>query len=211
MKLPAIKLPNLGPRERLFAFGGAMALALLVLDRLVLGPWMLHMRHVQTDISRLEKAIDTERRLLSRRDAVMLEVSAYQDLLRLAGPKENELAQLLREIETLGGDSGINLGDVKPIATDDQGLYQVRAFEVQCEGTLPDIVRFLYLLQTSKSLYLVDQAMLELKDQGTSRLKGVVRVSSLAIEAPPALAPMLAPKTPAPDPAQSEGKGGEPG
>ncbi len=184
-----LKIPEFSPRERLFAMGSGMAICLVCLDLFVLGPWWRHMRHVEQEIGRLERAISTEQQLLSRKESVLADIVAYQDHLRLAGPKETEIANLLREIESLGDESGVTLGEVKPLATEDGGAYQVRSFEVQCEGTLPELVRFLYILQTSTTLYQIDQGGIEAKDQSSARLKGTFRLTSLAVQAPESLLP----------------------
>jgi hypothetical protein len=182
MKLPiAEKLSQLSGRDRMAAIGIAMVLAVVALDRLVFGPWWRHMQHVEREISRLEGAIAAERQLLSRKDGVVSSLVAYENHLKLAGPKEDEIANLLREIESLGSESGVSLGEVKPLLTEDQGPYQVRVFEVQCEGTLSEIVRFLYLTQISESLYEIEQGAIELKEPGSIRLKGIFRLTSQAV------------------------------
>ena len=45
MKLALPKLPQLKPRERLLATGSGVVLLMVLLDRLVLNPWL---RHAQT-------------------------------------------------------------------------------------------------------------------------------------------------------------------
>lgn len=184
MKAPAFKLPHLSTTERYLAIGAAMACSCVLLYYVGFGPWWRHMQHVRHEIAGLERQIDSHRRLLSRKEIVSAQIAAYEGRLRLAGPKETEVAALLREVESLGGQSGVTLGEVKPLVTEDSGPYQARAFEVQCEGTLPEIVRFIYGLQTSASLFAVDQAAVDVKEADSARLKATMRLTSLAIEAP---------------------------
>lgn len=185
MKLSfGFKFSEMSRREKGLTVVGALVLSLLALDQLVLGPWWQGVLDTRKEIRVLEESLLTQKQLLSREDRVMAEMSAFQKLVRFAGSKEVELATLLREIESFGRRSGLALGEVKPLPTETDGPYQERAFQIEWEGSASQWVRFVYMLETSSSLYQVDQATVNIKDKTTGMLEGRMRLTSIAVQAP---------------------------
>ena len=95
------------------------------------------------------------------------------------------MAALLREIESLGKDSGVSLSEVKPLfGTPDEANYE-HALEIRYEGTLQQWVRFIHLLETSKSLFEIERATLALKEEGSDQLEGSLRLGNIIIQGLP--------------------------
>lgn len=100
------------------------------------------------------------------------------------------MASLLREIETLGSRSGVALGAVKPLqsATDEEAVegtveMPVTAsfsIEVDYKGSLDEWVHFLYLLETSRSLFEIERATVSRMEEGSSQVEGSLRVTTKA-------------------------------
>ena len=177
---------SLSRRERLLAFGGALVMCVVVLDRLVLGPWWRHTHHVRQEIARLEKTIRRERQLLERKPQILAEAEAYREHLQADGAAgASDMASLLREIETLGTQSGISLGEVKPAEGAANDVYQEYAVDVQYQGSLDQWLRFVYLLQTSKTLFILERAAVSLTEEGSDLLQGSLRVTGKSLHHQP--------------------------
>ena len=177
MKLPALpNLSNLKPRERLLAAGVVFAVSIVLLDRVVLGPWWKHVQEVRQEIRKLEATIRTYQRLVDRKPQIAAEVEAYSEYLSQAGGSA-DVATLLREIETVGRESGISLAEVKPLTSSEDDLYRQQSFEVHYTGTLEQWVRFVHMLQTSKFLFQVDRASLAAAEAGAARLDGSMHLT----------------------------------
>ncbi len=185
--LTGFKIPDMNKRERILAIASAFVLSLVAMDRLVLGPWWQGVLNVRKEVRQIEDTLLSQKQLLSRKDRVMAEMASYQKLVRFAGSKEVELATLLREIESFGRRSGMALGEVKPLPTETDGPYQQRVFQIDCEGSTSQWVRFVYMLETSPSLYQIDQASLSVQDKTTGMLQGRMRLTSIAVQAPEAI------------------------
>ena len=181
MKLPLPALPKLAARERTFAAIGALVVGLTVLDRALITPWWRHTQQVGQEIRDLQREVATNRRLLGREADVTATINAYHDYLRIARSPDVEMADLIRELEVLGAQSGVTLGTVTPLPTTENRPYQEHAMEVQYNGTLEEAVRFLYLIESSKKLFEVQRATLALEKRGQERLQGSVRLTSVAI------------------------------
>lgn len=204
MKLP-VSLPALSRRERLLAIGSALVIVVVGMDRLVLGPWLRHIQTTRLDIQRLERLIRSDRELLRRKPQILGQAEAYREYLQpdlpagQAGgqPAELDMASLLREVETLGSRSGVALGAVKPLqvkaeeaAETAQGAPESLpplAIEVDCKGSLDEWVHFVYLLETSRSLFDIERATVARIEEGSSQVEGSLRLTTNVSPKPGAL------------------------
>ena len=187
MKRPALpKFSTLSTRERLLAAGVVFIICVLLLDRVVLGPWWRHVHEVNQEISRLKKGVRAYEQLLERTPQLLAEVEAYSTYLRQLESGQTDVASLLREIETIGKDSGISLGEVKPLTAGGDELLQEYLFEIHYSGSLKQGIHFVYLLQTSKTLFQVDRATLSVKEGSPGMLDGSLRLARKVMRIPPA-------------------------
>ena len=178
MRVALPDFTNLSRRERLFAVGSFLVVCMVLLDRVVLGPWLGHARNIRREIQHLEKAIRNDRELIRRKPQIVAQATAYQEYLRLDQSAEPDMASLLREIETLGSRSGISLGEVKPLEGTANESYQEYAIEVQYKGSLQEWVHFVYLLQTSRSRFEVERATIARTEEGSDQVAGSLRLVS---------------------------------
>ena len=168
-------------RERLLSFGSLLILSLVLLDRVVLGPWGHHTHHVRQEIERLEVAIRRQQELLNREPKIRAEAEAYREHLRVNDEPIPDMAGVLREIEGLGAQSGVTLGEVKPLEGAAKDTYQEYAIDVQYRGSLEQWIHFVYLLQSSKSLFAIQRATIARKGEDPSQVEGTLRLSSKII------------------------------
>ena len=178
MKRVAVpSLSSLSRRERLLAMAGMLILSVMALDRGVLGPWLRHTRTIHQEIQRLEAMIRNDRELSRRKPKILGQTQAYQEYLSLTPSPEPDMASLLREIETLGSRSGVSLGQVKPLEGTTEGLPKSFAIEVEYKGSLQEWVHFVYLLQSSRSLFEVERATVARMQEGSSQVQGSLRLT----------------------------------
>ena len=186
-------------RERLLAASGVVAVCVVLMDQLVLGPWLRHTTKVGQEIHRLEEGIRTYHQLLTRAPQINAEVDLYKEFVRNEAEPEPDMAALLREVELLGGQSGVSLGEVKPLEGSSNALYREYAVDVQYRASMEQAVHFLYLLQSSKLLFSIQKAAVEKSNDDPSVLQGSIRLTSKVIHGRGA--------SPAAEPATAEKKG----
>ena len=176
LKLTIPKFSEWTRSQRLLAFGGMLLWSVVMLDRFVLKPWGDHAAHVRKEIARLEEDMRRDRRLLDRKAEIFGDMQAYRGELAGAGAAATDMASLIREIEGLGRESGLQLGGVKPLeGTPEQTAYTV---DVEYQGTLQQWVHFIFLLEQSKSLLQIERATVGRQAEGSGLMGGSVRVSS---------------------------------
>ena len=183
------RLPTLRPREQLLASLSAVALLIVVLDRLVLNPWLHHGQVVRQEIVRKTQALRAYQALLSRKDIVFSRLKPYEDYLRRPLAEDLQMAALLKEVEELARRSGVSVTEVKPLAVDRDEFTSRYPLEVRFAATLEQWVDLVIGIETSPSLFVVDQAALVMREEAADRLEGTLRIVSESLRPPESGAP----------------------
>lgn len=176
---------KLSRRERFVAIGSLVVFLVMVLDRLVIGPWTEHSRTVHGEIHKLQSAIQQYHKLLERKPQVLEEVAAHREDLDQTRMEALDMALLLREIEDLRNQSGVSLKEVKPLEGMSDEFHNIFTLEVKCAGGLEQWIHFLYLLQTSKILWGIERATIASSAEDVALLEGSVRLTSKVLRGQP--------------------------
>jgi Tfp pilus assembly protein PilO len=181
---PTLRIPSLAElnaRERLLAAGSAIVLLVVILDRLVLSPWLRQGQAVRQEIRRLEGALQHHRQLLAREARVVAQMEAYQKYLRPMLADELQVAALLKEVEEISRQADIALLETKPLAVEADPLMKRYPLDVQFECTLEAWVDFVIQLESSPSLFQIVRASLSVEEEMPDRLRGSMRVVGTAM------------------------------
>ena len=174
-------LPTLKPREQLLASLSGVVLLILLLDWLVLGPWMRRSQLVHDEIVHKTQALKTYQALLSRKETVFARLQPYKDYLRPAPADDLQMAALLEEVEELAHRSGVELAEVKPLAVERNEFTSRYPLDVRFQCTLEEWVDFLTAIETSPSLFLVERAGLVMREETADKLDATLRIASESI------------------------------
>ena len=185
MKFARPKLPQLKPRERLLATGSGVVLLMVVLDRLVLNPWLRHAQTVHQETRRMEQSLIHYSRLLSRKDYVLAQRERYQRYLRSPLPDELQMAGLLKEVEGLAERSRVQLAEIKPLPPEGDETTRRYSLDVQFECTLDTWADFIIEIEASPSLFKILRATLAKQGDVPDRLKGTLRVANTTLRSKP--------------------------
>ena len=121
--------------------------AWLIIIVIVLGDSVV--RNVYSRFGRLDEEISLAEEKLVRLNAIISQAklvdSQYNKVIEgLRNIQDTE--SLLQEIERLARKAGINLLNVKPTATKDEGLYKIYSLKVEMQDEVPALARFLNML-----------------------------------------------------------------
>ncbi len=186
MKFQLPDITKLQPRERILAVVGASVVVIVLMDRLVLSPWARHTRKVHQEIRSLEQDLQTQQRLLARRDRVLGDLESAKPYLRPPVEDDLQMASLLREMESLAGQSAVTLDEVKPLPAESEGVAKRYALDVRFVCTPEQWADFIYRIESSPSLYAIERASMALSenDKKKESLEGYVRVTTTMVGAP---------------------------
>ena len=177
-----LKLPELKTRERLLAVGSGFILVVVVLDRLVIGPWLTHQHNVAEAVEKLEGTLQHYSRLLTYKDRVLSQLQPYRKYLRPPLADELQMATFIKEIEELARESQVGLNEVKPLAVESGEFSKQYSLDIEFESTLEEWVDFIVNIESSPSLYEIVRSSLEVQEEVPDRLKGTLRLVSASVQ-----------------------------
>lgn len=179
MKLPIQKLSQMKPRERLLLVGCGMLWLMVVLDQAVIRPWVRHSRELHREIEQKEHELQQAVRLLERADRVTAELQPYHAYLRPPAAADSQMAALLKEVEDLAKESRVRIAEIKPLGAETREGLIYYTLDVRFASRLDEWVDFMYLIETSPSLFDIARAELSVPpEEGQDQLNGYLRLAS---------------------------------
>ena len=171
---------NVNPqnRQKLLLIATAAAVALYVLDAVLITPltktWQAH----AAEIVKLKKDVARGRGMIERGPQTQRK---WTEMQTGALPKDAAQAEqdLISAIDRWGRDNRIELGSIKPQWKRGTTRYSTLAGRVDASGTLATLSRFLYELEKSPIALRVDSVELTARDEGGNKLTLGLIVSGL--------------------------------
>lgn len=143
---------------------------------------------IWTEWQELNKEIYTEERqllknlkILAQKEQISKLYDKYAKNIRMKGSVEEETAVILREIENIARTSKTYITDIKPHKVKDMDFYKEYYVELEAEGNIASLAKFIYDLQTSKQILKVRHLRLNAKAGRGDVLKGYMIVTKVLI------------------------------
>lgn len=159
--------------------GGVLCLALFY--SFGLGSFLKEWRQTGGEVVLLEAKLRRAALLARKKPKIESEFKTYAGLLH---PEESGQmrTQTLAEIEKVTREKSLKVIEMRPLPTRRQGLFQEYLVEVNMEGTMGQLVQFIYQLQGTSGLLRVERLQISAKSSQGSLLKAVMTVSRVAKE-----------------------------
>ena len=174
-------ISRLSSRERWGLYLGIMVIIGVVSYITVIEP-------IWTDWQALNEAIYTKERqllknlkILAQKEQIAKLYNKYAKNIRMKGSVEEETAVILREIENIARSSKTYITDIKPHKVKDMEFYKEYYVELEVEGKIANLAKFIYELQGSKQILKVRHLRLNAKAGGGDVLKGYMIVTKILI------------------------------
>lgn len=168
-------LGRLSKRERAVFYTAAFFVSLVALDRLVISPVITKIKSLDSEIQEKESAIKKSLRILSQKERIEEEAARYASFLERRKSEEEEMTSLLKEVETLANKAAVYLIDMKPAGLKDNRY----AVNVSCEGQMEQVVSFMYNIENSAKLLMIDKYQITPKSRESSVAKVSMAISKL--------------------------------
>jgi Tfp pilus assembly protein PilO len=186
MKLDKLYLINkflarLSKREKLVFYVSVVFVILFLFDRLVFVPINSKFNSLNKEIKEKETSINTGMHILAQKDEIASmsqELSSYTSTLQ---SDEEEISALLKEIENLANQSSVYLIDLKPAGVKDSGSSKEYFINLNCEAQLEQLSKFMYDIESSSRLLLIDKFQISPKSKESSVAKCNMAISEIAI------------------------------
>jgi len=130
-------------------------------------------RQIETGLLKLDKSY----KLLGMKEAITAEYNNYEGYIKPVRSEEEEMASMLKAIESIARKNGISITNIRPQPVKARTFYKEFIFEINAEADIGNISKFIYELQTSENLLRVTKLTLTTSYAKTRTLKAVMEVS----------------------------------
>jgi hypothetical protein len=163
-----LKLSSREKRIALFSMG---ILGIAAVYNMVVEPTVVSLKGTREKAAVLNNELLKLNRILEMQGTVESTYLEYKEAIVIKNSQEEEIADLLREIESLSRPLFIEIISIKPLPIIDKGFYQRYLIQVEAEGNTIDICNFLYSIEHSASLMRIKRI------QFNARSDDIVRIS----------------------------------
>lgn len=174
-------IKHLSKRERKIFYLAILIIVGVLSYITVIEPLWQKWQELNKSISSQEIQLLKNLKILAQRDVIAQLYDKYAENIKMKGSVEEETAVILREIENIARTSNTYITDIKPLRVQDMEFYKEYYVELESEGSISNLARFIYDLQNSKQILKVKYLRLNPKDETAEVLKGYMIVTKILI------------------------------
>ncbi|MCM8781670.1 MAG: type 4a pilus biogenesis protein PilO [Candidatus Omnitrophica bacterium] len=119
-------------------------------------------------------------KLLASKESLEKAYGRYKDYIQKEENTGQEIASVLREIETTALNCGVKITSIKPKGEKQLKNYRKFTIELISEAKINQFLKFIYDLESSKKLLKVERLVLSLKGAQSDLLKGTLIIRKIS-------------------------------
>ncbi len=170
---------RLSPRERrLFAWTSTV-LGVAVGYNLILEPLWTQLNRSRQEMETETMQLKKYRRLLAEKEKFKKEFEAVAQQSKMTGSEQEAMTQFMSQVEQMAALSGLPLKGLRPRPVSSLGKFRLFVVEIQADGAIGPITRFLHALESSPSLIKLDRLQLGVKGGPSGQIEAQMAVSLL--------------------------------
>jgi len=175
-------LDKLSKKEKIGIFISIGVLTISGLDRLVLTPIRNRIQKIDQSIKISEKQLEWDLRNMNQKESITQEYQKYIQYVSKSGSDAEEVEKILGEIETLARQSAINLVDMKPQSSREIEFYKQYYIEVEVEGEIDVLIKFLHQINVSSLLLRAEKLRMKLQKKDSAVIKSSMLISKVLVQ-----------------------------
>ena len=145
-------MSSLTNRERAIVMGAVFVISAVIIDSIVVRPIMRNLDRLKSRITEAETIIPKRLMILRHGNKIKRDNEKLNPYMTDAGmSREEEIAQLLRDIERVSNESGLFISNINPVqvAEDRDGRYTLLV-DIEGKGMIEPIRSYVSLLEDSE-------------------------------------------------------------
>jgi len=178
-----IFLDSLTARERTIAMGAVFVISAVIIDSIVVRPIMRNLDRLNLRITEAETIIPKRLMILRHGNKIKRDNQKLHPYMTDSGmSREEEIAQLLRDIERVSNESGLFISNINPVqvAEDRDGRYTLLV-DIEGKGMIEHIRSYISLLEISNPAIRVGSFSLRAKKKGSEELSYAMTIIKLGV------------------------------
>lgn len=172
---------NLSQREKKLFYLTIGLITVLFIYRFIIRPVVVTWKDLNERISVSNLKFEKSQKILSLKGRIQRDYERYASSVKMSGSEEEEMAKFLTEIESLARSSSVHISGIKPLPIKKVDFYKKYVVELEAEGDIKQVSKFIYDIQNSPQLLKIDKYSLGTKGAGTNLLKCNILVSKVLI------------------------------
>jgi len=174
-------ISRLSKREKTILYAAAFVLSFTILDRMIISPIFSRMKSLDDEIRESESDVRSDLRVLSHKDRILAEKKQYSSFYGALKTDEEEMTAVLKEVENLASTASIDLANLKPGNITEIRSSKVYSVNLNCESEMEQIARFMYSIESAKTLLSIDKYQISPKSKESSVARCRMTVSKIII------------------------------
>ena len=174
-------LAKLSKKEKAIASIAIVFIVLALFDRFMLNTILVKISSIDENVKTQELLIKKGLRVLAQKDAILKQLKAYSVYDVDAKTQEEEMAGLLKSLEVTSGKSSVIVTEVKLADFKLEKIKKEYFISLSCDGTMEQLVNFIFNLEHSKDLFTVENYSLTSKDKEKGIVHCIMSISKTFI------------------------------
>jgi len=144
-----INFNKLGKRERILISAAGIVLFLFIIEHFMLSPFFDKLDSLTIQINAEQEKLQRARYMDSQKEYIDEAFEKIKPYIEASESGETSLPSIMKKIEEMANESGVNLDKMKPEATEtkDKDMYNIKKLTLSTVGSTENIVKFLYKLE----------------------------------------------------------------
>ncbi|MBL7068665.1 MAG: type 4a pilus biogenesis protein PilO [Candidatus Omnitrophica bacterium] len=130
-------------------------------------------RQIETGLLKLDKSY----KLLQMKEQINREYQEYAGYIKPLRSEEEEMASMLKAIESIARKNKISITNIRPQAVKTREFYREFVFELNAETDVGSLSKFIYELQSSENLLRVTRLTLTTSYTKDKALKAIMEIT----------------------------------
>ena len=174
-------LDRLSIREKWLLYAGIAVILGIAIYIIAVEPIWTEWQDLNRNIFAKERKLLKNVKILAQKDRITSLYNKYASSIKMKGSVEEETAVILREIENIARSTNINITDIKPHRVKNMDFYKEYYIELEAEGNVANLAKFIYELQSSDQILKVRHLRINPKAGGGDTLKAYMIVTKILI------------------------------
>ncbi len=174
-------ISNLSKREKRLFYLTIFLVLIWIAQGFVIKPVVVKWKELDEKIEISSQKLKKNLKMINRKGRIQADHENYASAVKMVGAEEEEMAKFLTEIEFLASSAAVHIIDIKPRPTQKAQFYKKYLVELDAEGDINQISKFIYEIQNSNQLLKIDKFSLATKGAETNILKCHILVSKILI------------------------------
>ncbi|MBU2102273.1 MAG: GspMb/PilO family protein [Candidatus Omnitrophota bacterium] len=174
-------LSHLSTREKIVLYVTIAVVSVMVLDRLIVAPVVSRIRSLNKEITDAQHSVVLNSRIVAQKDRILVEGAKYVSFLSSDKTEEEETTALLKDLEAIATGASVYLSDMKPAAAKVEGPAIKYMVTLTCEGQMDQIIDFIYNVESSKKLLVIEKYEIIPKSKESSTAQASMTISKTVI------------------------------